>query len=277
MNEIIFKELRARIIEHIDVTKDITNEELLEIIDNAVTEDRSKRFISLSDRSLLRKKLYRSIRGLDILDDFLEDDSISEIMVNGYDNIFIERNGCLTKTDMTFSSPQKLLDIIQQIVSVSNRRVNLSSPIVDTRLSDGSRVNVVLDPISIDGPALTIRRFPDTPLTMDDLINLNTITKEAADFLNILVRCGYNIFISGGTGSGKTTFLNVLSGFIPSYERVITIEDSAELRLIHIDNLIRLEARQANTEGGNEVSIRDLIKSALRMNPRPRTIKKRKK
>ena len=208
-----------------------------------------------------------SLRGLDILQDLVDDSSISEIMVNGPDNIFIEKNGVVTKTNLAFESSERLHNIIQQIVSYSNRRVNEMSPITDARLRDGSRVNIVLNPIAMDGPAITIRKFQNAPLSIDRLINLNSITKEAADFLEKLVISGYNIFVSGGTSSGKTTFLNVLSNFIPKDQRVITIEDSAELSLMGVSNLVRLEMRQANLEGNGAITIRDLIHSSLRMRP----------
>ena len=262
-----FLAFRNSLISKLDITQNIDNEELLSLIDNEIIEVSRSNYIDLDKRIALRKYLFNSIRGFDILEEFLSDDSITEIMVNGYNHIFIERNGHIYKTDKSFSSPEKLLDIIQQIVAVSNRRVNQISPIVDTRLPDGSRVNIVLNPISIDGPAVTIRRFPKNPLNMDNLIDYGSITKQAADYLKILVISGYNIFISGGTGSGKTTFLNILSGYIPLDERVITIEDSAELQLMHLKNLIRLEVRQANAEGSNEITIRDLIKTSLRMRP----------
>lgn len=208
-----------------------------------------------------------SLRGLDILQELIDDSSITEIMVNGPKDIFIEKNGILTKTDLAFESPERLNNIIQQIVSYSNRRVNEMSPITDARLKDGSRVNIVLNPIAIDGPTITIRKFQNAPLSVERLISLGSITKEAADFLEKLVVTGYNIFISGGTSSGKTTFLNVLSNFIPKDQRVITIEDSAELSLIGVNNLIRLEMRQANLEGTGAITIRDLIHSSLRMRP----------
>lgn len=188
-------------------------------------------------------------------------------MVNGYKDIFIERNGSVTKTDLSFASKEKLLDIVQQIVAFSNRRVNESTPIADARLKDGSRVNIVLNPVAINGPIITIRKFSDSPLSIERLIHLHSITREAADFLEMLVISGYNIFVSGGTSSGKTTFLNVLSNYIPSGERVITIEDSAELSLHGIDNLVRLEMRQANVEGSGAITIRDLIHASLRMRP----------
>lgn len=208
-----------------------------------------------------------SLRGLDILQELVEDPSITEIMVNGPDNIFIEKNGNVYKTDLVFESKERLLNIIQQIVSFSNRRVNEMSPISDARLMDGSRVNVVLNPIAMNGPIVTIRKFQNAPLSIDRLIQLESITREAADFLEKLVISGYNIFVSGGTSSGKTTFLNVLSNYIPKDQRVITIEDSAELALIGVENLVRLEMRQANLEGTGEITIRDLIHSSLRMRP----------
>lgn len=266
-NDILFQTLRDSLISKINFTRDIDNDELADLIDCEITEAAREGYISLEERLSLKNTLFHSIRGLDILEEFLSDDSITEIMVNGYNHIFIEKSGKIYETGKAFSCAEKLSDIIQQIVASSNRRVNQSSPIVDTRLSDGSRVNIVLDPISIDGPALTIRRFPKVPLTMDYMINSGAISRNAADMLKKLVAARYNIFISGGTGSGKTTFLNILSGFIPPLERVITIEDSAELQLVQLKNLIRLEVRQANTEGENEITIRDLIKTSLRMRP----------
>jgi len=267
LSDIFFDQIRDALFDKLDLTRELSNNELYELIDNDIMEASKSNYIPLTTRTTLRKKLFNSIRGLDILEDFLEDNSITEIMINSYDKIFIERDGRLYKTDAAFLSSQKLLDVIQQMVSYSNRRINQSNPITDTRLYNGSRVNIVLDPISLDGPVVTIRRFPDVSLQMEDLIKSNSITKEAAEFLRTLVISGYNIFISGGTGSGKTTFLNLLSAYIPSDERVITIEDSAELQIKHLENLIRLEVRQKNSEGLNEISIRDLIKTSLRMRP----------
>lgn len=208
-----------------------------------------------------------SLRGLDILQELIEDPDITEIMVNGPNNIFVEKNGIVCKTDLVFESVERLQSIIQQIVSFSNRRVNEMTPITDARLKDGSRVNIVLNPIAMDGPIVTIRKFQNAPLSIDRLIQLESITRDAAEFLEKLVISGYNIFVSGGTSSGKTTFLNVLSNYIPKDQRVITIEDSAELSLIGVDNLVRLEMRQANLEGTGEITIRDLIHSSLRMRP----------
>ena len=211
--------------------------------------------------------LFYSLRKLDVLQELLEDPTITEIMVNGAEHIFYEKAGRLYKAEYGFSSKEKLNDVIQQMAGYSNRMVNEASPIVDTRLADGSRVNIVLEPVAIDGSAVTIRKFPENPIGMEDLIRMGSISQEAADLLKILVRCGYNIFISGGTGSGKTTFLNALSQYIPREERIITVEDSAELQLLDKPNLVRLETRNANTEGVTPITIRDLIRTALRMRP----------
>lgn len=258
--------IRNNLMNRFDLTRNLSDEEIYSLIDNEIIETGRHQFISLTEKEELRHTLFNSIRGYDILQNFIDNREITEIMINGPDNIYFEKNGILYKSELHFSPPEKLHDIIQQIVSNVNRRVNEASPIADARLYDGSRVNIVLAPIALNGPAVTIRKFPDTPLSMKDLIRFGSITDEAADFLNGLVKSGYNIFVCGGTGSGKTTFLNVLSNYIPITERVITIEDSAELNL-GIPNLVKLEARQANTEGKNEISIRDLIRSSLRMRP----------
>ena len=254
-------------ISRFDFTRDLSNEEIYSLIDNEIIETGRHQFISLTQKEQLRRILFNSIRGYDILQELIDDHEITEIMINGYNNIFIEKDGSLIKSDFHFSSPEKLQDVIQQIVSNVNRRVNEASPIADARLYDGSRVNIVLNPIALNGPAVTIRKFSESPMTIQNLIDFHSITIEAADYLKQLVLSGYNIFVCGGTGSGKTTFLNALSNFIPVTERVITIEDSAELQISNIPNLVRLEARQANTEGKNEITIRDLIRSALRMRP----------
>jgi len=245
----------------------IDDEEVYRLIDQCISNKSHEKYISLADKLSLRSDIFYAIRGLDVLSELLNDDEITEIMVNGYEKIFIEKKGRLFLSEKSFDSKELLQDMIQKIVALSNRTVNMSSPIVDARLEDGSRVNVVLEPVSLDGPILTIRRFPQNPLTMERLINLGAINEEVADFLKILVKAKYNILISGGTGSGKTTFLNALSGFIPCHERIITIEDSAELKIQNIDNLVRLETRNTNVEGCKEISIRDLIKTALRMRP----------
>ena len=245
----------------------MSDDSIYDVIDEKILSLSHDSYLPLKERVSLRKRLMNSLRGFDVLEEFLHDPEVTEIMVNGYENIFIEKRGQILKTELAFSSSEQLQNIIQQIVAFSNRRVNESNPIVDARLKDGSRVNIVLNPIAINGPIITIRKFSNAPMSIDKLIELDTITKEAADFLEKLVVSGYNIFVSGGTSSGKTTFLNVLSNFIPKEERVITIEDSAELSLHNIDNLVRLEMRQANIEGLGEITIRDLIHSALRMAP----------
>ncbi len=265
--EELYKSIRQKVYMNLDIGHDVTDDELYQVIDSCIYEASRERIISIRHRQELRSRLYNSIKRLDILQELLDDDEITEIMVNGAECIFYERQGRINKWDRKFESAEKLADIAQRIAAMSNRMVNEASPIVDTRLKDGSRVNIVLPPVAIDGPVITIRKFYDKPLTIERLIELGSITHEAADFLEKLVRSRYNIFISGGTGSGKTTFLNVLSDYIPSDERVITIEDSAELQLHNISNIVRLEARMANAEGENAVSIRDLIKSSLRMRP----------
>lgn len=244
---------------------DLNDNETLKLIDECI--EQSGQIIDENEKRILRNSVFYSIRGLDVLEELASDESITEIMVNGENSIFYEKGGRLIDSKKCFDSREQLLDIIQKIVSGANRIVNMSSPIVDARLSDGSRVNVVLEPVSLDGPILTIRRFPTDPLTAEKLILMGAVSEEIILFLRKLVYAGYNILISGGTGSGKTTFLNILSSFIPKDERVITIEDSAELKIMGIDNLVRLESRNANTEGCKEISIRDLIKSALRMRP----------
>ncbi|MBQ3974424.1 MAG: CpaF family protein [Lachnospiraceae bacterium] len=222
---------------------------------------------SLEERKRMRQELFHSIRRLDVLQELLEDTGITEIMINGPDRIFIEEKGAIRPYEKTFSSPDRLYDVIRRIVSDCNRTVNEASPVVDARLPGGERVNVVLPPVALNGPIVTIRRFPERPIRMKDLIAFGSLSPETAGFLSCLVRAGYNIFVSGGTGSGKTTFLNALSEFIPSDERIITIEDNAELQIGHIANLVRLEARNANVEGENEVTIRHLIRASLRMRP----------
>lgn len=259
--------LKDIILSKMDLSKDLSDEEILEIIDETVIKESINRYISMEEKKRLRIEIFNAIRRLDILQELIDDNNITEIMINGEDNIFIEKEGKICKWNNHFESKKKLEDVIQQIVSKANRIVNDANPIVDARLSNGSRVNVVLPPIAINGPIVTIRKFSSQPITMDKLIKIGSITREAADYLKNLVISGYNIFISGGTGSGKTTFLNALSNYIPSDERIITIEDSAELQLQNIDNLVKLEVRNANVEGNNGISIRDLIKSSLRMRP----------
>lgn len=266
MND-FFGELRALVMGRLDMSRDTPAEEILLVIENVLEEKGREKLISIQEREQYRKRLFNSIRKFDILQELLDDDEISEIMVNTKDCIFLERNGRLMRWNKRFDSQKTLEDIAQKIAAGSNRVVNQANPIVDTRLSDGSRVNIVLPPAAIDGPAITIRKFYQEPLTIDKLLKFETISAEASEFLENAVKKRCNLFVSGGTGSGKTTFLNVLSDFIPKTERVITIEDAAELQIKGIENLVRLETRKANMEGDYEITIRDLIKSSLRMRP----------
>lgn len=259
--------LQKKVIEDIDLCKETTDEELLDTIDRILMDYCKSEYINMQEKRRLRKDIFNSIRRFDIIQEMIEDPSITEIMVNGPNHIFLEQNGLIFRSERSFESLQKLEDVVQQMVSHSNRIINEACPIVDSRLADGSRVNIVLPPVALEGPIITIRKFPSNPITIERLIELESISKEVAGFLKQLVVAGYNIFISGGTGSGKTTFLNVLSNFIPSSERIITIEDSAELQIRNISNLVRLEVRNANSEGSNEITIRDLIKTSLRMRP----------
>lgn len=259
--------LHESILERLDMSKGVEDEELEEIIHQVLQEKSTESYISIQEKAMLGKELFNAFRKLDLLQEIIEDQEITEIMINGTDHIFIEKKGQLLQLEKRFLSKSKLEDVIQQIVSGSNRLVNESTPIVDARLEDGSRVNVVLCPIALNGPIVTIRKFPADSITMHQLIQWNTISKEVAEVLSKLVQAKYNIFISGGTGTGKTTFLNALSNFIPKDERIITIEDNAELQIKGVPNLVRLEARNANVEGTGAISIRDLIKSALRMRP----------
>ena len=258
--------LRRRIMEELTESRDMDDEQLLERIDTAIRDMGQGIYLPLKERIWLRGSLYDSFRRLDILQELVDDKTVSEIMVNGAGKIFIERNGKTQAWERRFEKPEQLEDIIQQIVGRVNRVVNVSSPIVDARLEDGSRVHIVLPPVSLNGPVVTIRKFPE-PITMEKLIRFGAVTEEAAGVLKELVGAGYNIFISGGTNSGKTTFLNALSSFIPPQERVITIEDSAELQIAQVPNLVRLETRNANTEGEGEITMSQLIRASLRMNP----------
>lgn len=261
------EDIKNRVLESIDMTREVNREELHRIIDETIKESVNCKYIPIESRWKLHSYIYNAIKGLGVIEELLDDDTITEIMINGAKNIFIERHGTIEKIDSEIESEEKLNDIVQQIVGDTNRRVNESTPIVDTRLKDGSRVNVVLPPISLDGTILTIRKFAKEEIKIEDLIRWQSISREASEFLRKLVETGYNIFISGGTGSGKTTFLNVLSNFIPKDSRVITIEDSAELQIKSIKNIIRMEARAPNSDGENSITIRDLIKTSLRMRP----------
>lgn len=259
--------IKKELTDELEFKDNISDEELEHRIFEMISIHGRKEYISHSDRLLIGKKILNSMRRLDILQELIDDNSITEIMINGPADIFIERDGRIYKSEKRFESEEKLRDIITQIVSECNRVVNDSSPIVDARLKNGSRVNVVLNPIAINGPIMTIRRFPDTPFSMQQLISIGSISREAAELLKKLVIAGYNIIVSGGTGSGKTTFLNALSAYIPGDERIITIEDSAELQIQGIDNLVRMETKNANIEGCKPIVIRDLIKTSLRMRP----------
>lgn len=263
----IRREIQKRLLHDLDFSRELDETELLDLIDEKIHAAALQRGLGLEERKEMRKEIFRAMRRLDILQELMDDPSITEIMINGKDHIFIEREGELSRWENGFDSEEKLGTIIQQIVAGCNRAVNEASPIVDARLENGSRVNVVLKPIALNGPIVTIRRFPEKPMDMERLIKCGALRESHSAFLEKLVRAGYNILISGGTGSGKTTFLNALSEFIPKAERVITIEDSAELQITGIENLVRLETRNANAEGCLPVTIRDLIRTALRMRP----------
>ncbi len=265
--EKIQQEIQEELLRELEQGVSFSDEQMQDEIEIRVLKRGQMEYLTIEEKMELVKKIFNSVRRLDVLQELLEDQDITEIMINGPDHIFIEKGGRLLDSGKKFPSQAKLEDVIQQIVSKVNRVVNEASPIVDVRLLDGSRVNVVLPPVALDGPVMTIRRFPENPFDMDKLLELGSITKEAAVFLRTLVEARYNIFISGGTGSGKTTFLNALSNYIPSTERIVTIEDSAELQIQNIANLVRLETRNANLEGKNEITVRDLVRSALRQRP----------
>lgn len=267
MEEGDIRNLREEILSELDLTHEPKDDEIYRFISEKTGNYAKRKLIGLKEREEIERFLFHSMRKLDVIQELLEDNSITEIMVNGSDHIFYEKNGTVYESDKRFSSKEKLGDVIQQMVGNSNRMVNESSPIVDARLADGSRVNIVLEPIAIDGSTICIRKFPQKPIRMEDLIQMEAISSEAAELLCMLVEAGYNIFVSGGTGSGKTTFLNALSQYIPREERIITIEDAAELRLLDKPNLVRLETRRANTDGVAPITIRDLIRTALRMRP----------
>ena len=257
----IISSIRNKILSDLEFKGDVTDDQIQEMIAEEISNYGKKEFIAVKDKVYLGKQIYHALRKLDILQELVDDPTITEIMINGPSSIFIEKNGNLIKVEQQFESQDKLKNVIQQIVAKCNRVVNEASPIVDARLENGSRVNVVLNPVAINGPILTIRRFPDNPFSIESLIKIGSISREAADFLQKLVRAGYNIIVSGGTGSGKTTFLNALSSFIPKDERIITIEDSAELQIQGIENLVRLETKNANVENCKAITIRDLIKT----------------
>lgn len=258
--------IKTFIIENLPLSS-MEDEVLEEKVEELVADRLTGKYCSIDQRVSIVKQVFSSIRGFGLLDSILTDDSITEVMINGPDNVFIEQNGVARRLDKCFESERRLEDVIQRIVATAGREVNQANPIVDTRLPDGSRVNVVLPPISLSGPVVTIRKFSKEPMTIERLIKFGSLPRSVADFLEVLVKAKYNIFISGGTGSGKTTFLNALSNFIPKHERIITIEDSAELQIENVDNLVSMETRNANSAGAGAVTIRDLIKSSLRMRP----------
>ncbi len=264
--QLLVTEIKRFVTDNLPLSK-MSDEELEEKIESIVTEKIGNRYCSIDQKISIIEQVYGSIRGFGLLDTIISDDTITEVMINGPENVFIEQNGRLFKLDKHFESQRRLEDVIQRIVGLAGREVNQANPICDTRLPDGSRVNVVLPPIALCGPTLTIRKFSKTPMTIEKLIAYGSITQEIADMLEQLVKAKYNIFISGGTGSGKTTFLNALSNYIPKDERVITIEDSAELQIRGVENLVSLETRNANASGAGQITIRDLIKSSLRMRP----------
>ncbi len=259
--------IRENVLARMDFTNEISDDHVLELIDEEITELSAGQGLYLREMTQLRQEVFHSLRKLDILQDLVDDPTITEIMINGPENIFVERAGRTQRIPMQFASSQRLLDVVARVVSGCNRVVNEASPIADARLPNGDRVNVVLSPAALNGPIMTIRRFPEHAIEIPDLIAFGSISKELSEYLGCLVEAGYNIFISGGTGSGKTTFLNALSARIPTQERVITIEDNAELQIRHIPNLVRLEARNANVDGCIPISIRDLIRTSLRMRP----------
>ena len=260
-------QIREQVLNRMDLSRDVSDEEIGELIGEVASQTLRGRTMSIHDRVRIEQQVFNSLRKLDVLQELVDDPEVSEIMVNGPGHIFYEKDGRVQVWTQSFTSEEKMQDVIQQIVGSHNRVVNLSNPIVDTRLSDGSRVNIVLSPISLEGSVITIRKFPQHPLDMETLIAREAISREAAELLKRLVKARYSILISGGNSSGKTTFLNALSQYIPEDERVITIEDSAELQIQGVKNLVRLETRNANMEGVMPITIRDLIRTALRMRP----------
>ena len=270
--QLLKKKLQSELLKVLETGGEWSDEDILGEIDELIVSAGRDVYLSGYRKLMMRQELFNSVRRLDLLQELVDDKEITEIMVNGAGNIFYEKYGHIYRWEKSFESIEKLEDVIQQIVAGANRQVNEASPMVDARLADGSRVNVVLKPVALNGPILTIRKFPEEPMSMERLIRQGTLTEEAASFLEKIVRAKYNIFISGGTGTGKTTMLNALMDYVPKDERVITIEDSAELQIHNIKNLVKLEARNATADGEHQVSIRDLIKSAMRMRPDSRKI-----
>ena len=262
-----FEELKERILEQVDLSREVPDDEMRDLIDEVVLASGRENYLPLNEKCRLKKELFHALRKMDVLQELLDEPGVTEIMVNGMDGIFLERDGKLMRWEKNFYSRERILDIIQQMTGACNRVVNESQPIVDARLENGDRVHVVLPPIAVNGPIITIRRFPETPMTMDRLLRMDSLSEEEAFFLKDAVRSGYSILIAGGTGSGKTTFLNALSEYIPEDERVVVIEDTAELQIQNVHNLVRLETRSSGTEDCWEITIRDLIRASLRMRP----------
>lgn len=263
----VFEELKKQILEQVDLSREVSDEEMQDLIDEVILVYGKEQYLSLDEKCRMKKELFHALRKMDVLQELLEEPEVTEIMVNGMDGIFLERGGQILRWEKNFYSRERILDVIQQMISACNRVVNESSPIVDARLENGDRVHVVLPPVAVNGPIITIRRFPERPITMDRLLELESLSREEADFLRDAVRSGYSILVAGGTGSGKTTFLNALSEYIPEGERVVVIEDTAELQIQNVENLVRLETRTSGMEECKEISIRDLIKASLRMRP----------
>lgn len=263
----VFAELKRQVLERVDLSREVPDEEMQELIDEVVLSYGKEKYLPLNERCRLKRELFYALRKMDVLQELLEERGVTEIMVNGTDGIFLEKEGKLSRWEKSFHTKERILDIIQQMTGACNRMVNESQPIVDARLENGDRVHVVLPPVAVNGPIITIRRFPEEPMTMDRLLKMDSISDEEAFFLKKAVRAGYSILIAGGTGSGKTTFLNALSEYIPQDERVVVIEDTAELQIQSVQNLVRLETRSAGTEDCREITIRDLIRASLRMRP----------
>ncbi len=271
-----FLELKRRILERVDLSREVPDEEMQDLIDEVVLSYGREQKLTLNDKCRLKKELFHALRKMDVLQELLDEPEVTEIMVNGMEGIFLEKGGKLMRWDKNFYSRERILDVIQQMIGACNRVVNESQPIVDARLANGDRVHVVLPPVAVNGPIITIRRFPESPITMERLLELESLSLEEALFLKGAVRSGYSILIAGGIGSGKTTFLNALSEYIPEDERVVVIEDTAELQIQKVKNLVRLETRTSGMEDCREVTIRDLIRASLRMRPSPLRMKKRK-
>lgn len=267
-----FTELKRQVLERVDLSREVPDEEMQELIDEVILSCGKKQRLALNEKCRLKKELFHALRKMDVLQELLDESGVTEIMVNGMDGIFLEKDGKLLRWEKNFYSRERILEVIQQMIGACNRVVNESQPIVDARLENGDRVHVVLPPVAVNGPIITIRRFPERPITMEKLLELESLSEEEAFFLKDAVRSGYSILIAGGTGSGKTTFLNALSEYIPADERVVVIEDTSELQIQNVENLVRLETRASAMEDCKEITIRDLIRASLRMRPSGRII-----